>query len=68
MGLKDRLAGAAADVGDGVPGHYDTEVNKGSLNMGSFKRNLNSRWDDGWKLSHVFEQDGNTVMVWERRS
>lgn len=48
--------------------HYEAEVNKKSLNMGAFTNTLNKRWNDGWRLGHVFEQDGNTVMVWERRS
>lgn len=46
--------------------HYDAEVNKGSLSITFFKSTLNTRWENGWKLSHIFEQDGNTVIVWER--
>lgn len=48
--------------------HYDTSVNKGDLNMRSFTDDLNDRWNDGWKLAHVFEQGGNTIVVWERRT
>lgn len=48
--------------------HYESEVNRGSLNMRTFTATLNSRWNGGWRLSHLFEQDGNTVMVWERRT
>lgn len=46
---------------------YEAEVNRGDLNVGSFTRGLNARWNDGWQLAHVFEQGGNTVVVWERR-
>lgn len=79
MGFKDQLKGAVAKAQE-IQGeraetraaaaeseHYDTDVNKGSLNVGSFKRELNRRWTAGWKLAHIFEQDGNTVIVWERQ-
>jgi hypothetical protein len=42
-------------------------VNEGGINMMLFGRQLNSRWEQGWRLAHVFEQAGNTVIVWERR-
>jgi hypothetical protein len=48
--------------------HYDAEVNEGSINMTLFNRQLNSRWEQGWRLGRVFEQAGNTVIVWERRT
>lgn len=48
--------------------HYDTEVNKGSINIGHLKDKLNQRWAKGWKLHSMFEQDGNTIMVFEKRS
>jgi hypothetical protein len=47
--------------------HYHAEVNKKDLNVGAFTQTLNQRWRDGWRLAHVFEQGGNTVVVWERR-
>lgn len=46
---------------------YDADVNVGDLNMGNLARTLNKRWRDGWRLHSVFEKDGNTVMVFERR-
>lgn len=49
-------------------GHYEATVNRGSLNMATFTRELNQRWKRGWKLGQVFEQSGNTVIVWERRT
>ena len=69
MGLGDKLKSATAG-GSGIAsqgGHYEAEVNKGSLNMGAFTARLNQRYETGWKLAHAFEQDGNTVFVWERR-
>jgi hypothetical protein len=47
--------------------HYDCEVNREGLSMRWLKNALNDRWQDGWKLGQVFEQAGNTVIVWERR-
>ena len=46
---------------------YRTEVNKGSLNMRAFESKLNEYGSEGWRLAHVFEQDKNTVMVWEHQ-
>lgn len=66
MGLMDKVGS-----GGGLRGpenHYDAVVNKGSINMGRFTSELNQRWRDGWELAHVIEQDGNTVMVFARRS
>lgn len=45
--------------------HYVTEVNKGSINMGWWQRRLNAMYESGYGLAHVFEQDGNSVMVFE---
>lgn len=41
-----------------------TEVNKGSINMGRWQAHLNDWYKRGYKLEHVFEQDGNTVQVY----
>jgi hypothetical protein len=48
--------------------HYDVTVNKADLSVRQFADDCNHRWADGWRLAHVFEKDGNTVSVWERRS
>lgn len=45
---------------------YDTEVNKGSINMGSLARHLTDRESKGWRLQHIFEQHGNTVLIYEK--
>jgi hypothetical protein len=45
--------------------HYLTVVNKGSINMRSWAADLNQMWSRGYRLAHVFEQDGNTVQVFE---
>lgn len=44
---------------------YRTEVNKGSINMSRFEAKLNDYGSQGWRLAHLIEQGGNTVMVWE---
>ena len=46
--------------------HYQTEVNKGDVNMRALESDLNQRYEDGWRLAHVFEQGGNVVFIWER--
>lgn len=61
-------AGAVAvkDSLSACPGsHYVTEVNKGSVNMGTWQRHLNDMHSKGYRLAHVLEQDGNTVQVFE---
>lgn len=80
MGLMDKAreqaaqkqaadeAGRAAVRGtlSSCPGnHYVTEVNKGSINMGNWQRHLNDMYSKGYRLAHTFEQDGNTVQVYE---
>jgi hypothetical protein len=45
--------------------HYEAEVNKGSINMRHFSAKASDRYSKGWRLAHLYEQDGNTVMVWE---
>lgn len=45
---------------------YDTEVNKGSINMRSLSSNLNKRGSEGWRLAHAFQEGGNTVLIYER--
>lgn len=57
-----------AEPVDGCPDrrrHYVTEVNKGSLNVTIFGGKLNVQYQQGYRLAHVFEQDGNTVQVFE---
>lgn len=47
--------------------HYEAVVNKKDVNMRSLTSMLNARWHAGWKLAHMIEQHGNTLMVFERR-
>ena len=47
-------------------GRYMNEVNKGSVNMSTLTDKLNDRYADGWRLHTMIEQNGNTVMVFER--
>lgn len=45
--------------------HYVTDVNKGSINMRTWQARLSEMHAKGYRLAHVFEQDGNTVQVFE---
>lgn len=45
--------------------HYVTRVDKGSLSVARHTNFLNKAYDKGYKLHSIFEQDGNTVMVFE---
>jgi hypothetical protein len=45
--------------------HYRTRVNKGSLNVDRWAGQLAKEYGEGYRLTHVLEQDGNTVMVFE---
>ena len=52
----------------GNPGgeHYDIEVNEGSVNMKRFASAANERNANGYRMAHVFMQEGNTIVVWEK--
>lgn len=64
-----KAAGAAAKaVTSEEPLHYEAVVNKRGLSVAALTKTLNGRWEDGWRLAHVLEQRGNTVLVFERRS
>lgn len=77
MGLLDRVKEEAAAKADAkvVPEfthvcpkpaqHYVTEVNKGSIRMQTWQGHLNEMFTSGYRLAHVIEQDGNTLMVFE---
>lgn len=68
MGIRDRMAEAREQAEEAPPlKRYETEVNKGSTNMKALTTKLNVRWHNGWRLHTMLEQDGNTVMVFERR-
>lgn len=45
--------------------HYQTEVNKGSVNMAMLTGKLNQQYASGYRLAHAYEQGGNTVLVFE---
>ncbi len=45
---------------------YEIEVNEGSVNVGRFAKVANDRVANGYRMAHVFSQDRNTVVVWER--
>ena len=48
--------------------HYLVEVNKRGLSVSALTTTLNERWENGWRLAHMLEQRGNTVLVFEKRS
>ena len=48
--------------------HYLVEVNKRGLSVSALTTTLNERWQNGWRLAHMLEQRGNTVMVFEKRT
>ena len=50
-----------------MPGFaYTTEVNRGSVNMQWLTDRLTQMGQQGWRLHTIFEQDKNTVIVYER--
>lgn len=65
-GLGDGMAAGAIARVDAL--HYEVEVNKRGLSVKSLTRTLNERWANGWRLAHMLEQRGNTVLVFEKRS
>ena len=65
VGLEDGLAAKA--VAKAEDRHYQVEVNKRALSANGLTKALNERWESGWKLAHVLEQRGNTVLVFEKR-
>lgn len=46
--------------------HYEIEVNEGSVNMKRFAEMANERHGNGYRMAHVFMQEGNTIVVWEK--
>lgn len=59
---------AASAIAEAESLHYQVEVNKRGLSVSALTKTLNERWDNGWRLAHVLEQRGNTVLVFEKRS
>lgn len=53
----------AAKKGD----RYVTRVDRGKLDVERHTDFLNDAWSSGFRLHSIFEQNGNTVMVFERR-
>jgi hypothetical protein len=58
---------AAKAVAEAEEMHYQVVVNKRGFNARSLSKALNERWDSGWRLGHILEQRGNTVLVFEKR-
>ncbi|MGI8774471.1 MAG: hypothetical protein ACR2KQ_05575 [Actinomycetota bacterium] len=71
MGLKDAIkqgieAQRTNQEQSGESQHYDAEVNKGSISVRHLNATLNRRYEAGYKLAHILEQAGNTILIWER--
>ncbi len=64
--LGEGMAARAVAEADAL--HYQVEVNKRGLSASALTKALNERWANGWRLAHVLEQRGNTVLVFEKRS
>jgi hypothetical protein len=65
---QEATRAAVADAASSCPAptsHYVTEVNKGSIRMQTWQAKLNDMYGRGYRLTQVFEQDGNTVHVFE---
>lgn len=45
--------------------HFLTEVNRGSLRVQTWQAHLNDMYRRGYRMTQAFEQDGNTVQVYE---
>lgn len=48
-------------------GHYVTRLFKSGMTQGMYDRALNEHYESGYRLSHIYEIGGSTVMVFERR-
>ena len=58
---------AAKAIAEAEALHYQVDVNKRGLSVTALTKTLNERWENGWRLAHVLEQRGNTVLVYEKR-
>ncbi len=63
--LNEGMATKAIDEAEAL--HYDVVVNKRGLSVAALTSTLNERWENGWRLAHILEQRGNTVLVFEKR-
>ena len=69
IAVEGGAPGAAADaIAAAEAMHYQVEVNKRGLSVTALTKTLNERWENGWRLAHVLEQRGNTVLVFEKRT
>ena len=59
--------GASEAIAEADAMHYQVEVNKRGLSVTALTKTLNNRWENGWRLAHMLEQRGNTVVVFEKR-
>lgn len=45
---------------------FEAQVNKGRIQMSGLTDHLNARFVNGYELSHIYEQNGNTVVIWRK--
>ena len=65
MGLLSGVTGAGGfSAGKPNGPHYEIEVNKGSVTVGRFEDVANRRFANGYRLHQVYEQEGNTIVIW----
>lgn len=66
---KEAVADQAAAAVGACPdpqNHYTTKINKGDIDVHTgLKISLNAMYDDGYRLSHIYSHDGDTIQVFE---
>lgn len=45
--------------------HYVTHLDRGRLDLDGLQKKANEMYGRGYRLDKIFEQSGNTVMVFE---
>lgn len=63
MGLLSGQARRDTNAG----GHYAAQLFRGAMTQAMYDRALNEQHDNGYRLSHIYEISGTTVMIFERR-
>jgi hypothetical protein len=67
MGIRTDNTYSAFERANSQGDQYVTRVNRDRLDVERHTDFLNRVWTLGFRLHTIFEQHGNTVMVFERR-